>query len=686
MKKTTLVSLVCAFGLLLARDAFAQSARCGFWIDANFWEAWYEICAGSTETQFRIERTETIFAPAFSTVDSAPAGLCRGVYPSSVFPEGVYGRQGVAMTISSVADPSHVYAHCSGDLVRSRAAAIELAIDKSGSMGTGGKLQAATTAASAFVDAMAPFTEIRPGLFRMQHYGVILYNNRAEYLDTAPSGPGGEVAYVAPFDAQNASTVNALQQAVASGTTSIGAGLQLARTAIESHVASDEEPFQRPAILVLSDGMENMAPWIADELGALQSRAIPVYSIGFGEDYQIDAGKLADLSAATGGVYRHTNDPSDLTKFFLEVLVDSFADTAMLLDPKGTVAGGVAQEHSFPVAAADRTIVVVAAWQDPNARLALQVDAAGLLVSPPSLPAGTKLIDRGGAYKIIVVPVCRDGIVSNCARPGMWRASISAATGVSQPYSLTVITRSTTQLALRVPPRLFTGEPLSVDIRLFEESKQLLNARITTRVSVPAENAFHRVATGKMQEGLAKLPAADGARTLPERKGVVTFNGAAVARKTLDLKAELVRSGNTEGYRATLVDTRYPGSYDITVRAEWQDSSGRTLMREATASVFVRAKVSQRSRIAATVERPDKGTGIRPVQIDFTPLDAQGESLGLGLSDRIRVAEISERESFIDLGNGSYRLTTRLPGDWRLLRLTMDDMVWRVALPGNAGK
>jgi hypothetical protein len=73
---------------------------------------------------------------------------------------------------------------------------------------------------------------------------------------------------------------------------------------------------------------------------------------------------------------------------------------------------------------------------------------------------------------------------------------------------------------------------------------------------------------------------------------------------------------------------------------------------------------------------------VRPVQIDFTPLDSNGEMLGLGLASRIEAhAGAAPLERFVDLGNGTYRLATALPADWRSLGLRMDGSSWAVAIP-----
>ena len=679
--KALLASVI--FILLPVYGSMAQTASCNIAGGADWYEYAYEICGGT----FNIDISETIFHEARNFNDTAPTGLCKDVYPLSVYPPDVYGKQWVAMTITEAADPDTVLAQCEYEHIHSRAAAVEIVLDKSGSMGSGNKLQAAITAAQAFIDTIIPIVTIRPGpLLRSQHYGVVLYNSQAQFLDIEPLVPVGEVDYVTPAPGTNASVVQYLQYVQAGGTTSIGAGLQLARNALEANVTPDDEPYERMAILVLSDGMENTAPWINDELPALLNRGIPVYTIGFGADYQIDVAKLQQLSADTGGGYRHTDNPDDLSKFFMEVLVDNYADTHMLLDPKGTVSSSAPQTHIFPVTEADQAITVVLTWRDPANNLGLQLSAPPLIVSESNIPPGIKVVDRHLAYKIYSVPVCQESEEKNCAQPGDWTVTISAPSGVSEAYSLTVLSQSDAHLGIGLPfTAFYIGETLPISAQLLVGGKPVDGAKITVSISVPNENAFHRIAAAKIDaKSLSKLRSVDGKRLWREKKAALVYQGKPVPRKqyTVTLNPQKPARSGWSGYIGKLEATKHPGSYDLNIRAEWETRSGRKLIREATRSIYIAAKPTENSKIDVTVLGENTKTGTRIVRIDFTPIDRFANLLGLGLADQIQLTGITGKlASFKDLGNGSYRLKTEIPREWNSLRLQMNDNVWRVGIP-----
>jgi hypothetical protein len=683
MKKLSRVSLLFVFFMLLpAQLSLAQTASCNISGGADWYSYAYEVCGGS----FNIDVTETIFHDAIHyTVNAGP--FCANASPTSVYPDDIYGRQWVTMTITTTDDPDIILAQCEYEHIHSRAAAVELVLDKSGSMGAGTKLQQAKTAAEAFIDTITPLVTVRPGYpLQWQHYGVVLYNQTAEYLDIEPLIPPGDIFYEVPSDTTNERVVEWLERVAAGGTTSIGAGLQLARSALETNVTTDEEPYERPAILVLSDGMENTAPWISEELPALQSLGFPVYSIGFGEDYQIDALKLQNLSNATGGEYRHTNDPDDLSNFFMKVLVDNYANIHMLLDPKGTVSAGMPQSYPFSVTEADKAITVVLTWRDPAHDLGLELSAPPLTVSETNRPARAKAIDRKLAYKIYSVPVCQTSTEQGCARPGDWSVNITAPSSVSESYSLTVLTHSDAQLGIGLPfGTVYTGEVLPISTQLMVDSKPVDNATIKVSLSAPNENAYHRIASAKLDATLlSKLSSVDGKRLWREKKAALVYDGKPIPRKRYEFtlspqKADKNRSAH---YLSRFKETQHPGSYDLTIRAEWETPKGHTLVREATRTIYIAAKPTESSKIAVKELSKKTKTRTHVVRINFTPIDSSGQLIGLGLEDEMQLTSpYNVLGVFKDLGNGTYRLETELPVGWKVLRLAMRGTVWQVKIP-----
>ena len=114
---------------LAGRVALAQSASCSIWVGSDFWEPSYQLCGGPGGTEFQVDRTATIFAPAHSFTQTAPGGgLCSASNPLTVFPAGVYGRQTVRMTITMPTNPEFTAVTCEAELIHSRAAAAELVL------------------------------------------------------------------------------------------------------------------------------------------------------------------------------------------------------------------------------------------------------------------------------------------------------------------------------------------------------------------------------------------------------------------------------------------------------------------------------------------------------------------------------------------------------------------------------
>ena len=97
----------------------------------------------------------------------------------------------------------------------------------------------------------------------------------------------------------------ALSGISAGGATSIGGGLLGAVTALNA----SSNPHK--AILLLTDGVENTAPMIADAVGRTpnQLRDTHVCAVGFGTPGSLDGPKLRDLAERQGGTYRADADP-----------------------------------------------------------------------------------------------------------------------------------------------------------------------------------------------------------------------------------------------------------------------------------------------------------------------------------------------------------------------------------------
>src|SRR5918995_5139703 len=171
-------------------------------------------------------------------------------------------------------------------------------LDRSGSMalpaGTGGtRIQLLHEAASRCIELM------RDG----SGAGVVSFDHNAH-----PGKP------LAPFDPATShrgdvvATVNALSPG---GATSIGDGVELARTTLTAGAA----PFSGHALVVMTDGLENQPKLLSQVAGLIDART---FAVGLGTAQQVSTSALATIAHGTGGYVLLTGPLTpDTSSYFL---------------------------------------------------------------------------------------------------------------------------------------------------------------------------------------------------------------------------------------------------------------------------------------------------------------------------------------------------------------------------------
>lgn len=235
-----------------------------------------------------------------------------------------------------------------GNTVGRSTTAVGLALDRSGSMaddrGDGqSKHDSLQEAANLFVDLM----------LEGDGCGIARFNDNAQPLvDVLPLGNGllSDVNRTAVHDAIDGNGLDP------SGATSIGDGIHEARTLLDG--AAD--PYDRDALVVLTDGIENRERWIADVAAEIDART---YAIGLGRPENISVAALQTISGNSGGYTLITGPITDdnryrLQKQFLQVLA-GVNNAEVVLDPDGEIASGDVVKVPFVVTEADTGVEVV---------------------------------------------------------------------------------------------------------------------------------------------------------------------------------------------------------------------------------------------------------------------------------------------------------------------------------------
>ena len=171
-----------------------------------------------------------------------------------------------------------------------------LTIDRSGSMNTSGKIDAAKAAANAFVDLMRS----------QDKTGVVVFNTQVDVIQPITSDKDSLHKAINGIKALNDTAMyDALQ-------TSVGLlnGVQ-----------------GRKVIILLSDGLDNRSKQsVATVVGGLEPAETSVYTIGLGDPAKgtssmagIDEGALKDIAAKSRGAYSYAPDPSGLQKLYQQI-------------------------------------------------------------------------------------------------------------------------------------------------------------------------------------------------------------------------------------------------------------------------------------------------------------------------------------------------------------------------------
>jgi VWFA-related protein len=166
---------------------------------------------------------------------------------------------------------------------------IVLVIDKSGSMKSVGKMEAAQEAAIAFVQLMRPADST----------GVISFDT--------------EVTVVQPLTSDKDALVAAIRSIVPKGDTAV-------RDALYAAAEMLEPVSGRKAIIAVTDGMDNSSTHTQDDLLTfVGEQGMSIYTIGLGdptqagdEDVGIDEASLRAIAEGSGGLYTFAPKPEDL--------------------------------------------------------------------------------------------------------------------------------------------------------------------------------------------------------------------------------------------------------------------------------------------------------------------------------------------------------------------------------------
>lgn len=169
------------------------------------------------------------------------------------------------------------------------------------------------------------------------------------------------------------------------GNTSIGAGAQNGKSALDTAQALGTPHYDVTAMLVLTDGMENTAPMLADVSSSITANT---FAIGLGIPENISVAALNVLTQGHNGYLLVTgtltsDQATRLNKYFLQILA-GITNANVVLDPPGVLIPGLVQRVPFQMSEADYGLDVFVLCDAPWAIQFVLEAPDGTLVTPVS--------------------------------------------------------------------------------------------------------------------------------------------------------------------------------------------------------------------------------------------------------------------------------------------------------------
>jgi len=180
--------------------------------------------------------------------------------------------------------------------------------------------------------------------------GIVRYDHEINRLfDITAMGPAMPVTPNSGRDKTNQTIAgNSLDPR---GATSIGGGIIEARDMINDGSAG----YNKTALIVLTDGLENTPPMIDDASGSINSKT---FAIGIGSSSSVSTDALKKITSNNEGYLLLTGNLSSterqflVTKYFIQILAD-ITNNSIIKDPFGELMIGTEQKISFNVTEAD---------------------------------------------------------------------------------------------------------------------------------------------------------------------------------------------------------------------------------------------------------------------------------------------------------------------------------------------
>jgi hypothetical protein len=530
---------------------------------------------------------------------------------------------------------------------------VMMVLDRSGSMamdaGTGHtKIQEARDAASLFVQLIRSGAGDRIGLASFsttasldEALGLVDAVKKNALVGGTPFG-GGKVGALTP-----------------DGVTTIGGGLQTANGQFPAPGAG----VNQKTILLMTDGLQNTPPMVADVNPALSGVDLSV--IGFGTESSLDGVLLDQLAQQHGGLYTRAGTGLQLKKFFVLAFGNIF-EAGTLSDPEYDLR---AEQHSHTIpfrVCGEDSITAVLGWANTDASLMIELTTPAGNTITASTPGVEGSSGRAWTFLRVPLPIAGE-------RNGTWQAVVFRPAGgefppppVATRFFVNIVATGGPVLRRLDPQRTYyTGDAINPLVILRHANGSTpRNAEVKLTVTRPVES----VGTLLSQSTLGS-PATLNNDVIPARQATLQATEAssgspAVTYTTLNI--DLYDDG-THGDGAMEPDGIYgddlpdllatEGTYTFHAIATYGDTCVGT--REAIWSVHIDVGIDPGNTDTVVSLGQPAPDGSRSGTVTITPKDQYGNKLGPGRGDGLAVTGAPGTKvtgPIVDNGDGTYTI------------------------------
>lgn len=567
---------------------------------------------------------------------------------------------------------------------------VMLVLDKSGSMGSGGKIEALRSAVNNFVDQWAQSGVLKTDsdAAKADRLGVVLFNGDASdwtFSDSEENLTEG----LNKFTPKLRSAISGKTDTILpGGMTSIGDGLFQAA----SYLTATNK---RQVILLMSDGKETAARRVTadgtsiiiggDELN-LDNLNIWVVSIG-NSATDINATVLENIAKAGKGFYINTTvgESSDLNLYFLELLQNflrfNTIETTRLISEKMSInrlssVGGIGTTRFKVATSSTAKMVSFSLMWNPQ----INADISMTVTPPKGDPIDPSHFQKGKGFIRMTLPLpLPDGYPAG-SHTGEWSIGISAkGHGLSSkfPYQFYALTdddeiKSTFDIGNK---DYVTGEAIPLRVKLTEFSSPILNQDGKLKVIATLVKPEDGIGNLLAKNSVTGTPPPNTGDTLSptDQKLAALLQENPDLIKSLSDVIELFDDGKPEHgdktkndgiYSALYTETEKQGHYNFLFAVSGPTKYTGLLSRQQIKTVYVRlAPDADETTISSEIT--DNGADGQTLTVTMTPRDKYGNHFGPGYQNHFLVSPVfGHRYKFQDNDlNGIYEMNIHIPKD-----------------------